>query len=316
MRLGRSCAACIAIAAVVVHSDTAGLATCDGGSCGVFDSTHVEDSKASLALLQRGQADRRSDSSSDTSESAALVYAGEATAKILAARADMSGNSSQIPVPGFMCPKVNPLTKADGFSIDEYVRASWYVQEQQTLAYQRESQLDCVVATYDNLGSVAGDFSTIPFYWGDAVAVYNYCSPESGCRPTLDDNGDPSSILCAAYPSARKAALKVLPCFLPEFLGGNYWVIAVGTDSKGEYEWAVVSGGQPKVRYPDGCTTYSGSFAYYDAGLWLFSRTENLDAAKKNDAMKAMTKMGFTLSQLKTVRQGAGCSYKGAYIKK
>eukprot|EP00418_Pyrodinium_bahamense_P083164 CAMPEP_0179056786 /NCGR_PEP_ID=MMETSP0796-20121207/23991_1 /TAXON_ID=73915 /ORGANISM="Pyrodinium bahamense, Strain pbaha01" /LENGTH=234 /DNA_ID=CAMNT_0020753471 /DNA_START=76 /DNA_END=780 /DNA_ORIENTATION=+ len=134
------------------------------------------------------------------------------------------------------CPSVTPVHS--GFSVDEYTRASWYVQEQQTISYQRQDQLNCVVATYDFEGSAFRDPVNVPLFWGDYVKAYNFYE---GGRPTADRNNNPvpSLALCGS----------VLNPHVPSAL-------------------AIV-----------------------------------------------LKKMGYTLSQLKTVRQGPGCKYEEAYLK-
>ena len=81
------------------------------------------------------------------------------------------------------------------------------------------------------------------------------------------------------------------------------------------YTWAIVSGGAPNVKYPDGnCST--GLNGTNGSGLWLFSRyryglyADNLTRHMRN----ILLNMGITLSQLMNVEQ-KGCNYTGAYIK-
>merc|ERR1712228_5070 len=88
--------------------------------------------------------------------------------------------------------------------------------------------------------------------------------------------------------------------------------------SNGQYEWALVSGGQPQVQYSDGgCTTNSGVKADHNAGFSILSRTPLLSLDKMIDAKNTALSLGFTLSQLQPVSQGLakGCTYEGAYIK-
>jgi len=205
----------------------------------------------------------------------------------------------------FWCPGVDPV--AD-FNISEYVRASWYVQQQQVTSYQSEDQLECVVATYDMKES--DFFSQPPFFHGQFLAVYNYYA---GGRPTLDD-GEPVNRLCGSVLHPDKPSeLVVAPCFLtPSIFGSPYWVVGLGkSDDGNEYEWALVSGGNPIVKYDDGCTTRSG---YFNSGLWILSRERILSESQLQDARAMLEDMGYTLSQLKPVNQ-TGCSYAGAYLK-
>eukprot|EP00931_Biecheleriopsis_adriatica_P006697 TRINITY_DN108060_c0_g1_i1.p1 TRINITY_DN108060_c0_g1~~TRINITY_DN108060_c0_g1_i1.p1 ORF type:complete len:227 (-),score=39.06 TRINITY_DN108060_c0_g1_i1:256-936(-) len=202
------------------------------------------------------------------------------------------------------CPKVQGIPD---LNISEYSRASWYVQEQQVNAYQREDQLSCVVATYDV--GYSQWWQLPPLFTGEVLSVYNYYGDG---RPTLSENGEPQNRLCASVEHPRLASqLLVAPCFLPMFFGGDYWVIGVGTSLEGEYEWAVVSGGRPSREYADGCTTGTG---YFNSGLWIFSRTPIIPAVQLEDARRLLRDMNYTLSLMKPVNQ-TGCSYAGAYLK-
>lgn len=202
------------------------------------------------------------------------------------------------------CPTVMPVSDLD---IAEFTRASWYVQQQQVTSYQREEQLQCVVATYD-----AGDsrwYELPPFFDGEVLSVYNSFD---GGAPTLNNEGPPTGRLCASVPNSNEASkLLVAPCFLPTFFGGNYWVIHIASDAQGQYEWALISGGSPTRKYSDGCTTDTG---YFNSGLWIFSRARFLPEDRLVEARNVLTEKGYTLQLLKDVRQ-ANCTYAGQYIK-
>lgn len=179
----------------------------------------------------------------------------------------------------YKCPKVAGMIN---FNFTEYTRgfgvsfafpleayfsfdaASWYIHMQQVNAYQKPAELHCVVATYNH-----DNRSSVPFFSGAVVSVYNYANVGSVNGKA---EGSPSGmVLCARmrnpnrYVVARSlvpsrhffsrspSELTVAPCFLPNFLGGPYWVVAAGP-SADSYDWAIVSGGQPKKHYPDGCT--------------------------------------------------------------
>jgi hypothetical protein len=199
------------------------------------------------------------------------------------------------------CPNVQPAQDLD---LDEFTRASWYVQEQQVNSYQSEDQLQCVVATYD--AGVSSFWEEPLFHNGAVLSVYN--SYEGG-RPTVE-SGSPANRLCASVTN-RVGKLLVAPCFLPSWFGGKYWVIGFSTDSNGQYEWAVISGGRPTHEYSDGCTTGTG---YFNSGLWIFSRTPELSAEKLAEAKNFLVQKGYTLRLLKKVRQ-TNCLYSNSYIK-
>lgn len=269
-------------------------ASCAGDAvCSFADHVaEAESSDAALALLQQGLRGRRAGE-----EEGAASSSGERQA--LAA----DGSGAQSPP----CPTVSVV---ENFNLTEYTRATWYIQAQQTVSYQDESQLKCVVATYDVAEPSPGK---VPFFRGTVVDIYNYFE---GGQPTADANGQPIATdpqLCGSV--AAPAKLKVAPCFLPQFAGGDYFVIDVGVSpSSGEYEWAIVSGGNPTVQLEDGCTTNYGSTAYFNAGLWIFSRTPTLPEAQLQAAYEFLRQTGYTTSQLIPVNQ-TGCTYAGAYIK-
>jgi hypothetical protein len=199
------------------------------------------------------------------------------------------------------------VTPVSDLNITEFTRASWYPIQQQVTSYQSEEQLNCVVATYD--AGKSGFFQLPPGFVGEVLSVYNSFA---GGSPTLDDNGKPINRLCASVRNDNEPSkLLVAPCFLPTFFGGKYWVIALGSDSEGRYEWALISGGSPTQQYSDGCTTNTG---YFDSGLWIFSRTPMLPEAKLAEARNVLTQKGYTLQLLKDVRQ-TNCTYEKQYIK-
>jgi len=208
------------------------------------------------------------------------------------------------------CPWQEVTAVAD-LNLTEYTRASWFVQEQQEVPYQKESQLRCVVATYD----MDGTSGKVPGHAGEVLNVYNYYL--GGYRTALKDTHDqPVAASLCATDTEEGGKLKVAPCFLPQALAGDYWVIMVGTLPDGRYEWAVISGGTPKEQYPDGCTT--GTTDQNNAGLWIFARKKVLSQDKLKEIKAALTGKGYTLRLLKPVKQGKQwCSdYPGAYIKK
>lgn len=204
------------------------------------------------------------------------------------------------------CQTVEPIHDVN---LDEFVRATWYVQEQQVNTYQREDDLFCVAATYDQTGD-----EHVPFFDGNIISVYNYANQDyvnGEASNAIGDDGLPGQVLCARQPDESKnGELLVAPCWLPNLFGGDYWIVGLGEDN-GEYEWAVISGGQPSVEYDDGCSTQQG---YFNSGLWIFARDPILAPEKLAEARAAAVAQGFSLSQLKHVEQ-EGCNYEGAIIK-
>lgn len=193
----------------------------------------------------------------------------------------------------------------DDFNLTEWVRRSWYIQEQQVVGYLPLSTFYCVAATYNLEGK------TVPLFRGTVVTVYNYANKDKVNGPL--QNADNMTLCARAVNDTDPSQLAVAPCFLPNAFAGPYWVLGIGKDSAtGEYEWAVVSGGQPTVEWPDGCTTKEKGVN--GAGLWLFSRSP-VAPKEQIDAMYSVLKSkGFATSRLHPVAQ-AGCTYHGAVLK-
>lgn len=213
--------------------------------------------------------------------------------------------SSAAQVAGQTCPTVTPVDPAD-FDIDEWTRATWYVQEQQVNSYQPAEDLFCVTATYNLEGA------SVPFFSGTVISVYNRATKDD----YVDDRGPKCGRLCGRVQDANAGStLSVAPCFLPNILTGPYWPVYIARNGT-EYTAAVVTGGAPNV-YVSGtdetqdvlCTTCEDRSN--GSGLWIFSRvpeesTETLDEIK--DILKDM---GISTDALIPVVQGSAC--EGAY---
>jgi lipocalin len=89
---------------------------------------------------------------------------------------------------------------------------------------------------------------------------------------------------------------------------GPYWVVAIDPN----YQWAIVTGGAPKVPSAGGCMTGSpggGMMQVNNVGFWLFSRLPvdpTGTAAMRAEAIR----LGLDLAPLVPVAQ-AGCTYTG-----
>ena len=192
------------------------------------------------------------------------------------------------------CPVVNTQTN---FNLTEYIRERWYIQQQQITSYLPLEENYCVTAKY-NISD-----RKILGYKGVVLNVYNYANLH---RVNGRQANKHNQVLCARVPDQTvPSKLLVAPCFLPNVFAGDYWVIAAGPKSD-NYEWAIVSGGQPTVQYKDGCTTKtSGSNG---AGFWYFSRVP----VASDNVIKKLNRIakskGYTLSQLHNVTQ-VNCSY-------
>lgn len=207
------------------------------------------------------------------------------------------------------CKSVAPVDPAE-FDVDEWTRATWYVQEQQINGYQPAEDLFCVSATY-NLEN-----KRVPFFAGTTISVYNVATESD-----FEENGAEGTVLCGRVRDEDKGStLSVAPCFLPNIFSGPYWPVYIETNGT-EYTVAVVSGGQIEVESgtdEDGnqlCTTKEEGVN--GAGLWIFSRvpedsTETMDRVKQE-----MNKLGIATSSLVNVVQGSDCedSYSRRFIK-
>lgn len=198
------------------------------------------------------------------------------------------------------------LTTFENIDLDEFTRATWYIQKQQETGYQPKENLNCVAATYDVTGT------TVPFFSGTVLDVHNYANKK-------EVNGelsvpDKDTILCGRVPNEDdRARLSVAPCFLPNYFAGDYWVLDLGVDQEGQYEWAVIIGGQPKEYGEDGkCTTKTSGTN--NSGLWLFSREPVASKANLDAMLQVLDRNGISATKLLDVNQ-AGCNYEGAFIK-
>lgn len=204
----------------------------------------------------------------------------------------------------FSCPTVEPMKN---FNTTEYIRSTWYIQQQQITGYQPINALYCVSQTLNE------SKKKVPLYNGDVIDVYNY-GRLNGVNGTLENANNYTLCVREPNPSDPGRFLNG-PCFIPNLFAGPYWVIAAGPKSN-NYTWAIVSGGPPNVVYSDGnCSTKL--YGVNGSGLWLFTRHQYGDLV--NSAVEYMRgyllNLGYTLSNLLNVTQ-KGCSYKTAYIKK
>jgi len=192
------------------------------------------------------------------------------------------------------CPTVNTV---ENFNLSEYVRERWYIQKQQVTSYLPKSTNYCVSARYQISNT------TVPFYSGTVLNVYNNARLDSVNGQYLNSN---NMTLCARVPhSSNSSKLLVAPCFIPNLFAGDYWVVDTGPSSN-NYEWAIISGGQPHEQYCDGCTTKQDSMN--NAGLWLFTREQVPPDSLVTMMLSRLRSKGFTIEFLNNVTQ-AGCVY-------
>jgi len=216
-----------------------------------------------------------------------------------------------------VCPAIETQSE---FNLTEYVRSSWYVQKQQVNGFQPKESLYCVVATYNE--TYRGKPSHVPFFGGPVLTVYNDCHVGGKNGPVSNNYTDPDfkrgfgSPLCARQTNTEfPERLEVAPCLLPNFLAGDYWVLAAGP-SPDNYEYAAVIAGQPSVELEDGCTTpntCSGP-AQTNCGLWLFTRDPKPDAAKVALVEDILHSKGISTTLLEEIDH-TDCEYEGFAIK-
>ena len=201
------------------------------------------------------------------------------------------------------CPDIPPM---NNFNTSEYIRSSWFIQQQQITGYQPRESLYCVAQTINETNH------TVPFYNGTTLSVYNY-GRVGGVNGTRENSKN--FTLCARqYNESEPSRLLNGPCFLPNIFAGPYWVLAAGPQPN-NYSWAIVSGGPPNVRYSDGncSTSLKGTNG---SGLWLFTRQRFGEIADKYVGLMRewLVNQGITLSNLLPVTQQR-CDFNGTFLK-
>lgn len=201
------------------------------------------------------------------------------------------------------CPNIEPMKN---FNTSEYIRSTWYIQQQQITGYQPENALYCVAQTLNESSSC------VPFFNGPVLSVYNYANLDQVNGESQNKN---NFTLCARQANTTTPS-DILngPCFLPNLFAGPYWVIDAGPSSS-HYTWAIISGGPPTVKYPDGnCST--SEEGVNGSGLWLITRNNDTDAVQSEITLmrESLKYMGYSVSRLHNVTQ-KGCTYEGAFIK-
>lgn len=194
----------------------------------------------------------------------------------------------------FGCQKVDTV---ENFNLTEYIKDRWFIQKQQETFYLPKEYNYCVSAYY------RPSHKKILFYDGEVIDVFNYAEKNKVNGEKVNKN---NFTLCARIPNHDiTSKLLVAPCFLPNFFGGDYWVIAAGPKSD-NYEWAIISGGQPDVQLKDGCTTKTKGVN--SAGFWYFTRNQYVSEKLLNFMDKKAKEKGFSTSLLNKVEQ-KGCLY-------
>ena len=190
------------------------------------------------------------------------------------------------------CPNISTVPN---LNLTEYIRAPWYIQMQQETPYLPKSSNYCVTARYSKSNH------TVPFYNGIVLDVYNNARLNNVSGMQLNNN---NNTLCARV-NGISSKLLVAPCFLPNLFAGDYWIIHAGPNSS-NYEYAIVSGGQPTNKYTNGCTT--STTTVNNSGLWILTRNITISLSLISKLKKYLVDSGFTVSLLNYVQQ-LNCSY-------
>ena len=190
-------------------------------------------------------------------------------------------------------------------NLTEYMRASWFIQQQQLTSYQRLRDLYCVTATYN-----MDEYGKVPFFQGQVISVYNYANRDQVNGVNQNNN---RTVLCARIKeTCHPEKLLVAPCFLPNLFAGPYDIVAVGPQTY-QYDWAIVIGGQP-TEYVGNNTCTTSQDRINNSGLWLLSRTPELDNTTLEKMYDILEKKNISTTQLNKVEQ-KGCNYTGAFLK-
>jgi len=197
--------------------------------------------------------------------------------------------NAQCPPPGY--------DSVEPFSIEAYVAAPWYVQQQVPISYQPENSLYCVRARYTQLEN-------------GRINVDN--SARVGSIDGPEQNEGNFQLNAVVRDAEEPSKLAVGPPFLPPILYGPYWVVAAGPYSPddvewtGSYEWAIITGGEPGQETSNGKCIGTGNFQ--NEGFWLFTR-EQVASPELVEELRAIADgLGLDTSLLVPVAQ-EGCVY-------
>jgi lipocalin len=190
------------------------------------------------------------------------------------------------------CPTVSTVSN---FNLTEYIKEKWYIQLQQETPYLPKDVNYCVTAQYNIINK------KILFYDGIVLGVHNNARINgiNGSELNAFNN-----TLCARIPNrSTQSKLLVAPCFLPNIVAGDYWVIAAGPQEN-NYEWAIVLGGNPTVKLDDGCTTKTDRIN--NSGFWFFTREINPSNSIIEKMKNISSEKGLSLKLMNKVVQD-GC---------
>lgn len=176
-----------------------------------------------------------------------------------------------------ICPPPKFATKQN-FHVLNYIKNSWYPLKQLPVRFQREDSFYCVRAQY-TLDTKRNWWCFI-FRKCDRIRIKVFNQGRIG---GIDGKVTEANLYGIAMDRNDPAKLKVAPKFLPtNIFGGPYWVLEAGTYSEllqsdktsgftsTQYDWAIITGGAPKIPSNGKCVTGTGDTN--TNGIWLFSR--------------------------------------------
>lgn len=208
-----------------------------------------------------------------------------------------------------------PVNTVTNFNVTAYASAPWYVQQQATNAYTPLESNRCVTAQY-----TVRDESQLSWWekslWGYTIDVFNYAETTE-----TDNSGSRSSSggsLCADYDETTPSKLTVAPCWLPQWIGGPYWVVSYREGQDNGY--ALVSGGTPGflvageetgcgVRGADPCCKTGEGINR--SGLWILTRQRNPPEVLVAEVRGVASRLGFSTSVLFNVTHDSECHVPG-----
>merc|ERR1711939_969505 len=201
-----------------------------------------------------------------------------------------------------------PVTVQPNFNLTKFVGLhKWFIHKEMTIKSLPINERYCVVATYELKDP-------------KHVKVHNYANINHTNGPVDDSDVHVKSLggICGiSKDRTTEAKLEVGPCdlsIISRFAFGPYWVVAAGSldcvradcpQPEGDYDWAFVSGGQPKVKHAGGCTPGTG---VNDSGMWIFTKDNVRNETLVNSIEEIAKAKGYDTSYLKDVVQ-AGCKY-------
>ena len=194
----------------------------------------------------------------------------------------------------YSCPNISTVSN---LNLTKYIESRWYIQLQQETPYLPKNSNYCVTAHYTLSNK------SIPFYKGKVLNVYNDGRLNNVTGEQLNRN---NTTLCARV-NGENSKLLVAPCFLPNIFAGDYWIIFIGLSSNNhDYDYAIVSGGQPNKQYNSGCSTSTTSIN--ESGLWVLTRNQTVSESFINNIKLYLVTQAITPTLLNRVQQ-EGCQY-------